>query len=154
MDVLEGEIKTPLPSGRYRVAATKGIEWASTPRRSRSRAGARSRDRARAPSRDRDARRRELRRCTCTRPSFDSPVTTEDRVLSLVAAGIDFAVPTEHNMVGDYAPYIDVLKVNKQLATVTGVEVTTYNPRFGTSVYSHMPPARASRRSRARTSTP
>ncbi|MBC7052136.1 hypothetical protein G6O46_24310, partial [Salmonella enterica subsp. enterica serovar Enteritidis] len=65
------------------------------------------------------------------RPSFDTPVTAEDRVLSLVSAGVDFAVPTEHNIVGDYGGPLEVLRLSKQLAFVTGVEVTTYNPRFG-----------------------
>lgn len=131
MDVLEGEVKTPLPSGRYRVSATKGIEW-SIDAQTVEIASGRTKQIELAP-------RHVLATpgvVSCdlhvhARPSFDSPVTTEDRVLSLVAAGIDFAVPTEHNMVGDYSPYIDVLKLNKQLATVTGVEVTTYNPRFG-----------------------
>src|SRR5439155_1948910 len=27
MDVLDGEVTTPLPAGRYRIAATRGIEW-------------------------------------------------------------------------------------------------------------------------------
>ena len=65
------------------------------------------------------------------RPSFDSPVTAEDRVLSLVAAGIDFAVPTEHNLVGNYAPSIKLLDVEGQLSSVPGVEITTYMPKFG-----------------------
>jgi hypothetical protein len=65
------------------------------------------------------------------RPSFDSPVTPEDRVLSLVTAGVDFAVPTEHNVTGDYTPAVDLLKLGKSFAHVTGVEVTTFNPRFG-----------------------
>ena len=27
IDALRGDVTTPLPSGRYRVAATRGIEW-------------------------------------------------------------------------------------------------------------------------------
>ena len=34
-------------------------------------------------------------------------------MLSLVSAGIDFAVPTEHNMVGDYAPPLEVLRLDE-----------------------------------------
>jgi hypothetical protein len=34
-------------------------------------------------------------------------------------------------MVGDYTQPLEVLRLTKQLAHVTGVEVTTYNPRFG-----------------------
>ncbi|MDB4942385.1 MAG: hypothetical protein JWP97_1919 [Labilithrix sp.] len=131
MDVLEGEVTTPLPTGKYRVAATKGIEWSID---------AETIDVQSGHARQVDL---VLRHVVPTpgvvgcdlhvhaRPSFDSPVTAEDRVLSLVAAGIDFAVPTEHNMVGDYATPLAVLGLSRNLASVTGVEVTTYNPRFG-----------------------
>jgi hypothetical protein len=131
MDVLEGEVTTPLPAGKYRVAATKGIEWSIDAEILDIQSGhTKSIDLA-------------LRHVVPTpgvvscdlhvhaRPSFDSPVTPEDRVLSLVSAGIDFAVPTEHNIVGDYGPALEVLKLGKQLAHTTGVEITTYNPRFG-----------------------
>jgi hypothetical protein len=131
MDVLEGEVATPLPAGKYRVAATKGMEWSIDAEVVEVQSGhTKSVDLA-------------LRHVVPTpglvgcdlhvhaRPSFDTPVTAEDRVLSLVSAGVDFAVPTEHNIVGDYSGPLEVLRLSKQLAFVTGVEVTTYNPRFG-----------------------
>jgi hypothetical protein len=131
MDILEGEVKTPLPAGKYRVSATKGIEWSIDSQAIEIVSGhMKSIDlglRHAVPSPG-------LIGCDLhvhARPSFDSPVTPEDRVLSLVSAGIDFAVPTEHNMVGDYGPPLELLRLNKQLAHVPGVEVTTYNPRFG-----------------------
>ena len=62
-------------------------------------------------------------------PSPDSHVALEDRVASLVAEGIRFAVPTDHNYVTDYAPAIASL--GAELGTVTGVEVTTWDPAFG-----------------------
>jgi hypothetical protein len=65
------------------------------------------------------------------RPSFDSTVTPEDRLLSLASAGIDFAIPTEHNVVGDYSPAIPRMALEGQIAHVTGVEVTTYTPNLG-----------------------
>lgn len=131
MDVLEGEVATPLPAGRYRVAATKGFEWSIDAESIEVQSG---------HTKNIDLM---LRHVVTTpgvvgcdlhvhaRPSFDSPVTPEDRVLSLVSAGVDFAVPTEHNIVGDYTGPLEVLRLTKQLAHVTGVEVTTYNPRFG-----------------------
>lgn len=131
MDILEGEVTTPLPAGKYRVAATKGIEWSIDAETIEIVSGhGRTVDLA-------------IRRVVPTpgmvgcdlhvhaRPSFDSPVTPEDRVLSLVSAGVDFAVPTEHNIVGDYTAPLETLRLTKQLAHTTGVEVTTYNPRFG-----------------------
>ena len=131
MDILEGEVTTPLPAGKYRVSATKGIEWSIDAEVLEITSGHTKpldlalRHVVPTPS---------LVSCDLhvhARPSFDSPVTPEDRVLSLISAGIDFAVPTEHNLVGDYGPALEVLKLTKQLAHVTGVEVTTYNPRFG-----------------------
>lgn len=131
MDLIDGHVKTPLPAGKYRVSATKGIEW--------------SIDSSVIEIGSGHTKLVELapRHVVPTpgmvgcdlhvhaRPSFDSPVTAEDRVLSLISAGIDFAVPTEHNVVGNYAPALEVQHLSKQLAHVTGVEITTYNPRFG-----------------------
>ncbi len=131
IDALRGEVTTPLPAGKYRVAATKGIEWSVDAQEITVEPG-KSVDLSLAP-----------RHVVPTpgeigcdlhvhaRPSFDSPVTVEDRVLSLVAAGVDFAVPTEHNIVGDYGPPLKLLGLSGEMATVTGVEVTTFSPRFG-----------------------
>jgi hypothetical protein len=131
MDALRGEVTTPLPAGRYRVAATKGIEWSVDATNVEIQPGRQT------------AVELAPRHVVPTpavvsadlhvhaRPSFDTPVSPEDRVLSLVAAGIDFAVPTEHNIVGDYSPMLATLDLGHELASVPGVEVTTYNPRFG-----------------------
>lgn len=131
IDSLRGEVATPLPAGRYRVAATKGLEWSIDakvvdivgghgvsidlfPRHVVPTPGALGCDLH-----------------VHARPSFDTPVSVEDRVLSLVSAGIDFAVPTEHNIVGDYVPALETLHLEGQMLTVSGVEITTYSPRFG-----------------------
>ncbi|MFO0672554.1 MAG: CehA/McbA family metallohydrolase [Polyangiaceae bacterium] len=131
VDALRGEVTTPLPAGRYRVSATKGIEWNIDAADVTIASGERARVEL------------NLRHVVDTtnevgcdlhvhaRPSFDTPVSTEDRVLSLVAAGVDFAVPTEHNVVGDYGPSLETLGLERSLAWVHGVEVTTYSPRFG-----------------------
>jgi hypothetical protein len=131
VDTRDGVVTTPLPTGRYRVAATRGIEWSID-----------------AKTVDVGSGRHEsvdlaLRHVVPTpgvvscdlhvhaRPSFDTPVLVEDRVLSLVSAGIDFAVPSEHNLIGDYGAALETLGLAGQLATVTGVEITTFAPRFG-----------------------
>ncbi|MEO8877893.1 MAG: CehA/McbA family metallohydrolase [Polyangiaceae bacterium] len=131
IDALRGDVSTPLPAGRYRVCATKGIEYSIDCRELSIEGG------------HGISLGLELRHVLPTpnllgcdlhvhaRPSFDTLVSSEDRVLSLVAAGIDFAVPTEHNLVGDYAPALASLDLGSELATVRGVEVTTYSPRFG-----------------------
>ncbi len=131
IDSLRGEVTTPLPAGRYRVAATKGIEWSIdaknvdiTPGRV---AQVELAPRHVVPTPG-------VLGCDLhvhARPSFDSPVAPEDRVLSLAAAGIDFAVPTEHNIVGDYSSAIETLNLGAEFLSVTGVEVTTYSKGFG-----------------------
>ncbi|HVH47743.1 MAG TPA: CehA/McbA family metallohydrolase [Labilithrix sp.] len=131
MDILEGEVRTPLPAGKYRVAVSKGIEWSIDSQVVEIVSG---HTKAIELAPRHVVPTPGLIGCDLhvhARPSFDSPVTPEDRVLSLVSAGVDFAVPTEHNMVGDYGPPLEVLHLTKQLAHVPGVEVTTYNPRFG-----------------------
>lgn len=131
MDLLEGEVSTALPSGRYLVSATRGLEW-SVDAMTVDVTGGRTR-----------SVELSLRHVVPTaglvgcdlhvhaRPSFDSPVTPEDRVLSLVSAGVDFAVPTEHNLVGDYGPALEVTGLAPSLAWVPGVEVTTFKPKLG-----------------------
>jgi hypothetical protein len=131
IDALRGEVTTPLPSGRYRVAATRGTEW-SIDAKVIEIAPGRVTELELAP-----------RHVVPTpgvvgcdlhvhaRPSFDTPVTPEDRVISLAAAGVDFAVPTEHNLVGDYASALETLDLNHDLLSVPGVEVTTYGKGFG-----------------------
>ena len=131
IDALTGELVTPLPKGRYRVEATHGLEWTVDARVVEVRSGKRERVDL------------SLRHVVATpglvacdlhvhaRPSFDSQVSVEDRVTTLVTAGVEFAVPTEHNIAGDYGPAIAALGVGQRFASVTGVEVTTFGPRYG-----------------------
>lgn len=62
-------------------------------------------------------------------PSPDSHVTLEERVVSLACAGIDFAVPTDHNRITDYTGEIDRLDL-RALASIPGVEITTSGARY------------------------
>jgi hypothetical protein len=131
IDALRGDVTTPLPSGRYRVSATKGIEW-SIDAKVVDIASGRVADVALAPRHV--VPTPGVLACDLhvhARPSFDTPVAMEDRVLSLVSAGIDFAVPTEHNLVGDYSTALETLDLKGDLLSVTGVEVTTYSKGFG-----------------------
>jgi hypothetical protein len=131
MDLRTGETRIPVPEGKYRVAATKGIEWSIDSEVVQVGNGRTTsidlRPRHVVPSPG-------IVGCDLhvhARPSFDSSVTPEDRVVSLASAGVDFAVPTEHNKIGDYGPAIETEHLNGQLAWVPGVEVTTYNARLG-----------------------
>jgi hypothetical protein len=131
IDALRGEANLPLPSGRYRIIATKGPEYTIDEQPIDVSPG------SSLPI------RLELRHIVDStgwvgcdfhvhaRPSFDSPVLPEDRVLSLVAAGVEFAVPSEHNAVGHYEPALEALELTRDLATVPGVEITTARPSLG-----------------------
>lgn len=63
-------------------------------------------------------------------PSPDSQVTLEDRVAGLVAEGVRFAVPTDHDHVTSLAAAIKKLGVTG-FGTVSGLEVTTSEPVIG-----------------------
>jgi hypothetical protein len=131
IDAHDGEVSTPLPSGKYRVAATKGIEWTVDAKTIEITAG-RLVDVQLAPRHI--VPTPGMIGCDLhvhARPSFDSPVSVEDRVLSLVSAGIDFAVPTEHNVVGDYSSALETLDLTHDMLSVTGVEVTTFSRGIG-----------------------
>jgi hypothetical protein len=131
IDSQSGEVRTPLPSGRYRVAVTKGIEWSIDAKEIEIAAG-RTVDVELSPRHV--VPTPGMVACDLhvhSRPSFDSPVTVEDRVLSLASAGIEFAVPTEHNVVGDYTLAIATLGLQREFLSVNGVEVTTYGHGFG-----------------------
>jgi hypothetical protein len=58
-------------------------------------------------------------------PSFDSTIPLADRVISLSAEGVEFAVATDHNHVTDYAPALDETGLVDRLGATPGVEVTT-----------------------------
>jgi hypothetical protein len=60
-------------------------------------------------------------------PSFDSAVPLEDRVISLAAEGVQFAVATDHNHVTDYTDAVRTAALESRLAVSSGIEVTTKN---------------------------
>jgi len=58
-------------------------------------------------------------------PSFDSTIPLPDRVISLSAEGVEFAVATDHNHVTDYGPALSATGLVDRLGATPGVEVTT-----------------------------
>lgn len=57
-------------------------------------------------------------------PSGDNTGSQLGRVLNLVAEHIEFAPCTEHNRIDTYEPHIERLRIEKFLATTSGVELT------------------------------
>ncbi len=64
-------------------------------------------------------------------PSFDAPQSLDERVVSLVVAGVEVGVATDHNRVTDYRPVIERLGLQRYVASVIGDEVTTEEMGFG-----------------------
>ncbi len=58
-------------------------------------------------------------------PSRDSSVTLSDRVLSLLAEGVEYAVSTDHNHITDYTRAILEHRAKDELGTTPGIEITT-----------------------------
>ena len=56
---------------------------------------------------------------------FDSSLAPKQRVIDFVAQGAEILVPTEHNISYDLQPVIDELRLNHQVITFPGVELTS-----------------------------
>ncbi|MCA9574461.1 MAG: CehA/McbA family metallohydrolase [Polyangiales bacterium] len=125
-----GEAIVPLPPGSYRVIVSHGPEWSIVVSDVVVTEGERPAIDGRIehviPPRGWIACDFHVHQA----PSDDSSVSIEDRVATLVAEGISFAVPTDHNEVSSYAPGIEAHAL-EDFGTVTGVEVTTWDPNFG-----------------------
>jgi hypothetical protein len=125
-----GEAVIPLPPGAYRVIVSHGPEWSVAVSDVVVTEGTRPEIDARiehvVPPHGWVACDFHVHQS----PSDDSEVPIEDRVATLAAEGIGFAVPTDHNHVTDYAPAI-VAHSLPDFGTVIGVEVTTWDPNFG-----------------------
>jgi hypothetical protein len=124
---LQGRTEVPVPPGRYRVIVSHGPEWTVDEQEVTVTETLRAEVEARLR---RVVAMREWVGCDLhvhANPSFDSRVTIEDRVASLVAEGVGFAAPTEHNVVGDYSAGVAMMAgaVEEVFQWVPAVEVTT-----------------------------
>ncbi len=59
--------------------------------------------------------------------SPDSPVTNIERVKTYLSEGLDVLIPTDHDFITDMAPAIQELDAEHLLATVPGLELTTFD---------------------------
>lgn len=121
---VHGAARLELPAGRYRIAATRGMEW--------------SRD-EQALDLSADATVALALRREVDTPGFiaadthlhtytlsgHGDATIEERVLSLAGEGVELAVATDHNHHTDYRPYQEKLALNEFFTPVTGNEITT-----------------------------
>lgn len=142
-----GEGEVPVAPGHYEVTVSHGPEWSIV----RERVAVQARRCGEVAARLRHivpvARWTACDLHVHARPSYDAEVTVQNRVASLVAEGIEFALPSEHNLVGDYTPGVEALPVAAReaagghgLVWRPAVEVTT--ARLGHfNIYPYFPGA-------------
>jgi Carboxypeptidase regulatory-like domain len=59
--------------------------------------------------------------------SPDAEVTTEERVVTEAAEGMDFMAPSDHDIRVDYAPAIAALGLSSEIASTINQEITTFD---------------------------
>jgi hypothetical protein len=126
-----GRGERPLPPGRYRVQVHRGPEYSTFERQIEIEAGEKVEIEA------------EIERVVDTKgwisadlhvhamPSPDAPAPLSERVLSLAGAGVEVAVATDHNVITDYGPAVRALRLEHEIASIVGDEVTTREPFYG-----------------------
>jgi hypothetical protein len=60
-----------------------------------------------------------------SRPSFDSGMPIDRRVVAAAAEGVELAVSTDHDVATDYRPVLTDLRLSPFVATAIGAEITT-----------------------------
>ncbi len=64
-------------------------------------------------------------------PSPDSAAHIEARVKENVGLGVEFAVPTDHDVVSNLQPFIDALGLTQDIGTFSGVEISPLATHVG-----------------------
>ena len=127
----EGRGEVPLPGGRFVVTATHGPEYGIAEHRLKVVAG---QGRSVRFTLDREV---DTMGWVATElhlhaaPSPDSEISLVDRVISLLAEGVEIAVATDHNHVSDYSDSVESLRARALLTAIPGIEVTTAHPHWG-----------------------
>jgi hypothetical protein len=122
--------RVALPPGRYRLTATRGLEWGLASIEVDLPAPG---DELRVPPFEL-ARAVELPGTTSAdlhvhaQASDDSGVTHEARIRSFLAEDIDWIVATDHDHLGWYEPALAALGARGRLRVIQGVEVTSSAP--------------------------
>lgn len=132
---VDGQVNLQVPAGDYRVFVTRGFEWTTWPYDAIAEGGFR----VSLAADDTVTLDAEIAHVVDTAgalsgdfhvhalPSPDSPVPQADRVLNFLGEGVDVLVSTDHDIVADYAPVVDALGANAEIATLVGMEITTGN---------------------------
>jgi len=134
-----GQFRQPLPPGDYEVIVTRGIEFGHLRPTVKLAAGQTATVKG------------TLKRLVDTRgwvsadyhnhstPSGDNTCGTDDRLINLVAEGIEFAPTTEHNRFYDWRPHIVRLGLTNHLQTIAGIELTGSAAHFNSFPFDPIP---------------
>jgi hypothetical protein len=134
-----GQFRQPLPPGDYEVVITRGIEFSHLRQTVKLAAGQTAMVKG------------TLKRLVDTRgwvsadyhnhstPSGDNTCGTDDRIINLVAEGIEFAPTTEHNRLYDWRPHIVRLGLTNHLQTIAGIELTGSGAHFNSFPFEPVP---------------
>jgi len=133
VNTLRGVARISVPAGTWKVHASRGPEWSLATRELTVAAGA-SLEWTAALTREVDtagwiASDNHLHTLT---HSGHGDANLEERVLTLIAEGVEFAVATDHNHLTDYRPTLEALGALGRMGVVTGNEVSTPIGHFNT----------------------
>ena len=134
-----------VPAGSYVVYASRGIEWSLTATELTIDAGTEHSWSANL--------RHEVDTAGYVSGDFHLHTLTysghgdsnvEERIISLIGEGVDFAVATDHNHLTDYGPVVEELGVEQLLGHTVGNEVSTPIGHFNTFPHDpELPPVRS-----------
>jgi hypothetical protein len=120
----KGRFTVPLPSGRYRVVVTRGIEYGHLERDLEVLAGGDVSFSGILPRLVDTGGWVSADYHNHSTPSGDNVCGTADRLINLAAEHIEFAPTTEHNRLDDWRPEIERLGLAPFIQTVPGLECT------------------------------
>jgi hypothetical protein len=123
---LPGEEEVPVPDGKYRVYVSHGPEWTVATADIEVGSGPPASVKA-ALERVIDTRgwiSGDMHLHTLTN-SGHGDANLEERIITLAAEEVEWAVATDHNFITDYRPYVKALNAGKWILTTVGNELTT-----------------------------
>ncbi|MFW6087117.1 MAG: CehA/McbA family metallohydrolase [Myxococcota bacterium] len=130
---VDGEATLSVPAGDYQVAVSRGMEWSVWPADAPDAGG----DPIVVEAGQTTPVNAEIARVVDTTgalsadfhvhaiSSMDSTTPEEDRVQSFLAEGVDVIVSTDHDVISDFGPAIDLLGAGDHITSLVGTEITT-----------------------------
>lgn len=132
---MDGELTLPLAPGNYKVVVSRGPTWSVWPADGVASGGfAFTLDASEV-----EEITAEIAQVVDTSGALsadfhvhainspDSPVPNEERARTFLAEGVDVLVGTDHDFITDFAPVIAAIGAGAELASLVGLELTTFD---------------------------